>query len=329
MQEHEVYLEPTRGQVREVLIYGIALGVLFGGSVALGMPAGLMLTLLVALSFLLALLLEAKRAGRVRRRTAAALAQPGEDGLEARLGRALGGYVTGLTRIAGVLRRRHVLGDVALALARDGSPRVVRITTIGNELPALEAGFEPRFEPIRLNEHDPDFQALTGSNPTVATRAREAWRQSIRAFGTSNSATALAVFGLICAALGFVQFIWMGVSELIRGQLPSAFGQVVFILPVLAVLLGYRTWIQQRILLVPGGLLVQRAPWYCGKWELELFRAREGVLLYWVEMNMVAAADASGRVVTAPLPPRIVDALLRAWRSPHEPLELERYDDFR
>jgi hypothetical protein len=86
----------------------------------------------------------------------------------------------------------------------------------------------------------------------------------------------------------------------------------------------WRLWHPRQWLVVPGALVVGTSTWRSARWTLEMFQAREGVLVYWADTRRLAVATRDGRSASVLAPP---DVAIRAWLSPLEPPPVEQFSD--
>ncbi|MCH8148519.1 MAG: hypothetical protein IH987_11080 [Planctomycetes bacterium] len=192
------------------------------------------------------------------------------------------------------------------------------------------------FEPVPLDESDASFDELYHALGTDADHSgpenRPAQTPSASLSGVRRARRNWILRGggwflLGVLTLQLVYFAW----EALHGQtLTWHFALPVGVLAYYLLVPGRSglAWRKQH-LAVPGGLIVRKARWQRGTWQVHLFDSRDSVLCVYREDKRkwrLTVADAE-TCESAEATKREIDLLLRAWLSPLPPLAVERLTD--
>ncbi|MGD2111341.1 MAG: hypothetical protein PVI86_18340 [Phycisphaerae bacterium] len=193
------------------------------------------------------------------------------------------------------------------------------------DVPPIAVAFEPR----PLDQTDAAFAALQGYVSSDALRVETARVPSPQTDGPSPPRRMLLVRGNTNARDIVLSMLMVSVPlslmDIFENQLRPVAPRIVF---AVLVLLALGAWAHlagllasQPSLVVPGGLIVRKAPFRRSSWRTCLFDRRTSVLIVhrssakrWVAF--AANAEHAERVALTPLE---AEFLLRAWLSPISP----------
>lgn len=183
---------------------------------------------------------------------------------------------------------------------------------------------EDPFEPIPLDESNPQFAALEPASEDMVDSESELLKRKLKrkiAFGGGWGWSSLQFFPLVIASftalshrrLSWQLLVWLSLALL------TLFG--------IGGRGGWRP--RHQWILVPGGLVIRQIPRFGTDWQVHLFRRTDSVLIMqstWAQIWTVALSDQvtnSHTTVTS----KEAMMLLRAWLSPIAPPPVERLSD--
>jgi hypothetical protein len=183
------------------------------------------------------------------------------------------------------------------------------------------------FEPLPLDSGNAGVRELVGDTRSDTERLKAQLGLSVNVRGRSRWAVGFAWVSLFLAFGSWAVLLIDLVVDLVRGRV---LGTPIWLLPgtvMLATVALWRLWRPRQWFIVPGAIVVGTSTWRSSEWTLQMIRRKEGVLVYWKDVNRIAVASDDGRSFSLKATPEVAEIAIRAWLSPLEPPPLEQLSD--